>query len=191
MSKIIIDIALIPDEKMIQYILDINENLDWRLNLAEDHHLPHISLFKWCIEESDLDNIIDYLDNVTLNLKGQHLVVEKAKSSNYEDGKTAGFYIQSDDNVLSLRNDIADNIRKYCTYKNMKNEYFIDDNIDPLSIEFVENYDNYKFKSHISLWFGQLPDIKLPIEFVADKLWIYHMWDFCTCAKPIKEYKLS
>jgi hypothetical protein len=189
MSKMVIDIALIPDEKVFQYILDINKKLDWKIILKLNKNIPHLSLFKWCINESDLNNIIWYLDNLQIDKLKLNIV--ESKSWLYLDWKTSSLYIETTPDLMKLRESIAQNIGKYFSYDNIKIGYYVWKTIDPLSIKWIENYNYNTSSYHISLWFWYLPEINLPINFEVNKLWIYQMWNFCNCAKVIKEYILS
>ncbi len=79
MSKIAIDIVLLPPDDVMDICIDLckkfpDYNND-RVSLNKINNLPHASLFMGIIEENEIDKIINKIESITKEYKSLNLTI--------------------------------------------------------------------------------------------------------------------
>lgn len=192
-----IDIALIPEKKVFDLAIGINNQLiektgDYSIVLGESKNIPHISLAMCGIAAESLDEL---KFAVFEGLQGY--IPYKAEFRGYAVIETSGgdfisgIDIVRDENILEMQ-DILVNILTDFRYKKINSEFFYEDSaiVSDFSIEYAENYferqTGKNFSPHITLGHGNVEEIPVyeecPNNFTCNRLAICHLGNHCTCS---------
>ncbi len=200
MSKIAIDVVLLPPEKIMDICIDINKkdpNAFSKLN--KEDNLPHITLVMGIVDSEELTKIDEILEEVALNFSAIELDIIGIS------------YIVTPDNVKSYQFDFKENndikrLHKILMKKllpflsdDVKLEMFYKENneeIDKVSMHWVKMYkekhgDPKNYEPHISLKCTQAEYNSFPIKFTASRLAICHLGNYCTCRKIFYKTELK
>ena len=199
MSKIAIDVVLLPSEEVMDICIEVSKKFKPRSRLNKINCLPHISLAMGVIEEKQLGEIGRILDSVSKQFSSQKLEITKVDCSIKPDGrKSYGFKVKKSKKLKELHKKVMDGIVPLCDYKYVTIEMFNqDDPVEEISTYWVKNYGKKYgnptlFKPHISLSCKE--DVvydQVPIKFLAKRLALCHLGDHCTCRRILWETTLS
>ncbi|PLX28655.1 hypothetical protein C0581_01275 [Candidatus Parcubacteria bacterium] len=200
MSKIAIDIALLPPDGVMDICVELSQNFpdkSGRSPLNKVDNLPHISLFMGMVEENELNACINELEKLVKNIYSfEGHITELVEP---EDKKDTAFYfrIEKSEKLNNLHKILIEGLSKYFPKQSTKNMYFgyPDENIDEQTFFWVDNYITgsslEKFNPHITLKGCAKPTSpKLPITFQANRIALCHLGDYCTCRKILYETRL-
>ncbi len=190
-KKIIIDIAIIPTEEIINQCIFINSQLDNTGYISfKDGYYPHITLGMGCVLNDDLDNIFNEIK----------FCIEKFPKSiiniiGYEGNAYFSLEVGKNDLIINLHEEIMNIFKKYSHYGDAKKEMFYEsENVKENSglIKWVNNFEtdhaHDKYDPHISLGEGERPNINFPFSFMIDKIGVFHLGVHGSCKKKIKEF---
>lgn len=190
-KKIAIDIAIIPNQKVIERCIYVNSQLDNSNYISfEDGYYPHITLGMGCVMVDDMSDIYNQVESVIK-------VISKSKINiiGYEGSKYFSFEIEKDSFINDLHKNIMQIIIKYSHYgKTEKNDFYEADKVraDSGLIKWVNDFETEhsynKYDPHISLGEGERVPIDFPFEFIPDKIAIFNLGVHGSCKEKIKEF---
>jgi len=199
MTKIAIDVVLLPPEEIINFCVDINRKAKERGEakgpLEKEDFIPHISLAMGCMEEKDFDKISKVITEVAdqfspLNLEVSELYVLPSS----EKDQTHSFKIKNNEQLQKLHETLTDELQPFLSYQNVTTNMFVG-LLEEIPTTFKNDYrkkHSYdKYDPHISLRCRVLEEIKLPINFKASNLAIFHLGISCTCRKLLFSTELK
>jgi hypothetical protein len=200
MAKIAVDIALLLPEAINKICIDINqkEHAEAFSDLSKSNNHPHITLAMGVIDEKDIGKINSKLNEIIkqfskLNLRilrlNYEITPEKKKSYNFE--------IKLSDKLKKLHATIIRELLPVFSYDVNNKMFFLDfdETFNEVSKFWVKTYGRIhsnpeNYRPHISLKCrnGECP--KFPKEFVASKVVLCHLGNYCTCRTVLGSYKL-
>lgn len=200
MSKIAIDVVLLPSESMTEKAIEVNQKLLQRYSdkiiLNKINCFPHISLCMGVIDENNIPAISKLLTEIgkqfsALNLTATDLPAHTIPTDN----KIAEFQIQTTEKLQLLHELIMKRFSQFLTYEVSVDMLFTPPTIEEVTFYWIKNYHNKssfdKYRPHITLGFGEMTDIKLPIQFTSSKLALCQLGNYCTCRKIIVSTELQ
>ena len=200
MSKIAIDVVLLPSEDMMEKTIKINQKLlqqySNKIILHKETCLPHISLCMGVIDENDISAISKILTVISKQFSVFNLTAANLYSHTNSNGdKNAGFQIKTTKNLQLLHESIMKKLSKFLTYDVSAEMLFTPPAIEKITFSWIKNYlaktSFDKYKPHITLGFGQVVDAKLPIKFTSSKLALCQLGNYCTCRKILFSTELK
>lgn len=201
MSKIAIDIVLLPSDDMMDLSIEINKELlkkyDNKIILDKKHCSPHISLCMWCIEQEDLSNIKNILSYLSKKYSFFELIAESLKWNIIPTWKVVSWLkIKNDKTLNKLQNEIMKKSYDYLSYKPEKNMLFNPSEIENVTFGWIIWYekiynDPNLYRPHITVGFWESNNYNFPINFEWYKLAIFQLWNYCTCRKKLFEVELK
>jgi len=188
MAKIAVDVALLLPEKIDDLVIEINQKFDSLSKLNKENNFPHISLAMGVIEESEVELVNTKLKEICDRFNSLDLEIEEVYHIIKPNGKKSfSFRIKMTDELMNFHRTIMKELLLIFTYEVSIDMFNQDDEVDPISTYWVENYgknhenpDN--FHPHISLKCNE--DVvfdDVPIKFKASKVALCHLGDHCTC----------
>jgi len=187
MSKLAIDIALLPPDSVMNEAIKINKDFEPKLILNKTDCLPHITLSQAVIKEEDLGQVKEIIETIVREF---HPLKLHAKVVN----KPGAFFrITETPQIKKLHLEVMSRLKDLVSY-DAKPEYFYDDYIREQSLEWVSDFYSggafEKFDAHISLGVEQLVEDEHELKFIADRLVICHLGNYNTCRKILYEVAL-
>lgn len=201
MSKIAIDVALLPSEEMMDKAIEINKELlkdnEDKIILDKEKCLPHISLCMGCIDEDKIPEIQNILDEISTNFSPFNLQAVDLKADIIPTGKkVSGLHVKNQDELQKLHESIMKRLWNYLSYDVEISMLFNPLEVEEVTLYWIKNYakkyDNpSSFHPHITTGFGETDKFQLPIDFTASKIALCQLGNYCTCRKIIVSSDLS
>lgn len=181
-EKIAIDIVLLLPEEITNKVIEINNQLPGDLiKLNKKDSLPHISLCMGVVKKEDLPKIKKIIHKIGENFSELFLTIDRI------DNKRVCFEIKNNKNLQKLHEDIMTKLSPYLSYDATTDMCSSPPLVVERTLFWINNYKDQfclqNFRPHITLGISKLKSQKLSIDFVASKLAISHIGNYCTCRK--------
>ena len=192
MSRIAVDVVLLPDEVMMARAIEINAELVKKFGnkivLNKENCLPHISLAMGCIEESDIASVGRVLEEIANETSLPDLKVVGIRTSGNSKGETVSvFEVEKTTQLQSLHEKVMDRLTRYFSNDVTENMIYGDEDVAESTLLWIKNYRQKSsfenFFPHITIGYGQVENHSLPITFAASELALCHLGNHCTCRK--------
>ncbi|MFQ6036539.1 MAG: hypothetical protein ACE5NM_11940 [Sedimentisphaerales bacterium] len=192
MSKIAVDVVLLPSDEMMDKAIQTNAELVERFGseivLNKENCLPHISLAMGCIDERDIASIGRLLETIAkesplgeLTISGHHT------SINARGEKVSVFEIEKTKELQSLHEKVMKKVGLYFSYDVTRDMMYGDQEIAESTLLWIKNYPEKasfaNFFPHITIGYGQIENGPYPVQFTASTLALCHLGNHCTCKK--------
>jgi len=205
MNKIAVDIVLLPSEKMMDKAIDLNKKLlknyynipaSAGTILNKENCLPHISLAMGVIDKNEVFNINEVLNNISqqfylLHLKAINIYSQRIRTNQ----KLSCFKIENTRQLQLLHETIMNKLSHHFTYDVTAEMIYSSKEVEDITLGWIRNYtqkSSFKnFSPHITIGFGEIENINLPIKFIASKLVLCHLGNYCTCKKILLSINLK
>jgi len=189
MAKIAIDVVLLPPENIMDKAIEINKQFaDDPIELNKENCLPHISLCMGVVEEENLTKIESIINEISKQFSKLFLTIDKISAA------YVCFEFKNNEILQKLHEEIMTKLSPYLSYDATTDICFSPPPVVEKTLTWINNYRNISFKSfypHITLGISKLENRELNIDFVASKLAVYHLGNYCTCRKVIISSDLS
>lgn len=192
MTKIAVDVVLLPSEEMADKAIEANRKLRKqyadRIVLDKDNCLPHVSLAMGCIDESDIFDIEKILRTLTEKCLPQQLsVIAIHTGTNSVREKVSVFQIERTEALQSLHEEAMRKLTPYLSYDVTAETVLSPPPAGESTLLWIKNYPQKasfeNFFPHITIGYGQINDVSLPIKFVTSKVALCHLGNHCTCRR--------
>jgi len=200
MTKIAVDVVLLPSEAMTNQAIEANKELlkqyADRIVLDKENCLPHISLAMGCIDERHITDIEKILKSIAeKNKPGRLSIVSINTGTNSLGEKVSSFEVKKTQRLLSLHEEVMRKMKPYFSY-DVTSEMVLSPPIAGEStLLWIKNYAEKSafenFFPHITIGYGQLDDFSYTAEFTASKLALCHLGNHCTCRKILAAVELE
>ena len=195
MSKIAIDVVLLPSEEMMDEAIKINKELlksfAPKTVLDKQKCIPHISLCMGCIDEKDVPSLQVILDGIAKEFVSMSLVAEALESEVIPNGKIfSGMTIKNIKELQLLHEETMQGFWSFLSYEVTSSMLFNPPEIEDVTLQWIEGYKNKYdnpslFHPHITIGHGKTNKFNFPINFKASKIAVCHLGNYCTCRKVI------
>lgn len=195
MTKIAIDVILLPSEEMVDKAIEINKELlrsfENKIILDKQKCLPHISLCMGCIEKEKISEVKEILEDIAKEFSTFNLTAEGIKTDVIPTGKKVSeLHIKNIEALQKLHETVMRRLWKYLNYDVKIPMLYNPPEVEEITLYWIKNYakkydDPSTFYPHITVGFGETNKFKFPIEFTASKLAICQLGNYCTCRKVI------
>jgi len=200
MTRIAINIVLLPSKKMGSQIIEINkELLKTNMNkiiLGKIVNQPHISLCMGSVNENKIPQIIESIDEISnnftqFNFEGKLNVQTVSTSENI-----SWLEIINKDKIQKLHETVMKTIWKYLNYDIESYMLVNPQDVDEKTISWIKQYSNiYKnpslFRPHITVGIGGNIKLDRIFNFSSSKIAIFQLGNYCTCKKLIYSTNLN
>ena len=190
-NKIAVDIVLIPPEPIVKLAVELNKSFSD--TAKEDYVLdaktciPHITLLLGLISRDKLGRINAELNSVAEKFFTLDLRATGFTSSPHPDGKMfSSLTIEKDLNLQKLHETVLEELKPFFSWDDVEKEMFYSPPpVREISSYWVEGFNKNSarenYNPHISLGFADIKKEFVPVQFVASKLALCHLGNYCTC----------
>ena len=198
MTKIAIDIVLLPSEEVMDKAISANRELltqnPDKIILNKENCMPHISLAMGCISQSQISDAEEILSSIAENYINETLkFIGFSTSTNSIGEKVTVAIIEKTKLLQSLHEEIMTKLAQYLSYDIIEN-MLLSEKVDESTLLWIKNFpENSSFKKyypHITLGYGQLENFTFPDNCEVSKLAICHLGNHCTCRKILASIEL-
>lgn len=191
MSKIAIDVVLLPDPPMSDKAIELckrqHEKFGGKIELKKEKCLPHISLAMGVIEESDLTECDKILKEIAAVNKIFILAAGYRFNKIPSGGIVSEFTIKKTAELQSLHEAIMTKLKPFLSYDVSIGMIFSPPAVEGITLHWIKNYAKASsfgnFRPHVTIGFGKLDDAISSVDFTASRLAICHLGNYCTCRK--------
>ncbi len=200
MTKIAVDVVLLPSREVTSQAIEANKRLlkqnIGRIILDKESCLPHISLAMGCMEKKDITDIEEILHAIAgkydpglLNISGISI------ATNALGEKVSSFEVKKTEKLLSLHEEVMRRTSPYFSYNITGEMVLSPPKADEPTLLWIRNYPGKSafenFFPHITVGYGQLDEFPFTAEFTASKLALCHLGNNCTCKKVLAAVKFK
>ena len=198
MSKIAIDVVLLPSDGMTDKAIEANRQLlrggGDEIVLNKEGCLPHISLAMGCIDQPDIGHIGGILREIAGNCAVGRLRVAGIHVGASSTGKkVSAFQIEAAESLQSLHEEVMQKVGPYLSY-DVAVDMLIGSEVSESTLLWIRNYprqSSFKdFFPHITIGYGEMSDFPSPVQFSPSRLALCHLGDHCTCRKVLASWAL-
>jgi 2'-5' RNA ligase len=200
MTRIAVDVALLPDEVMTERAIRINRELiaeyAAKIILSKNNRLPHISLAMGAVDESDVESIGDTLDRFAREIPvGQLNALGIAIVTNTKGEPLSILTIERTESLRTLHEAIMREILPLLSSE-VTESMISDERVADTTLEWIRDYPRKaafdRFSPHITLGYGRAPaEGPFPIPFTVSRLALCHLGNHCTCRQPLVSVAIS
>lgn len=194
MSRIAVDVVLLPDEAMTERAIQINRELiaeyAAKIILSRNNRLPHISLAMGGVEESDVESIGRMLDRFAREIPVKQLsALGVAVVTNTKGEPLSIFTVEKTESLQTLHETVMRETASLFSY-DITEEMIQDKKVADTTLEWIRNYPRKaafdRFSPHITLGYGRANiEGPFPIPFTVSQLALCHLGNHCTCRQPL------
>jgi 2'-5' RNA ligase len=195
MTRIAIDVVLLPSGIMMERAIEINKELlknnEDKIELHKEKCLPHISLCMGCIDEDKIPEIKNILDEISTEFSPFNLQAIDLKAEIIPTGKkVSGLVIKNQDKLQKLHESTMKKLWNYLSYDVEISMLFNPPEIEEVTLYWIRNYACYYYKPslfypHITVGFGETDQFQMPVNFTASQIALCQLGNYCTCQKVI------
>ncbi len=200
MSRIAVDVVLLPSEQVQAAAIEANRELlkqcPDRIVLDKENCLPHISLAMGCIDERDVVCIERILQAVAGNRSLEHLVsIGIDVGTNSVGEKVSVLELERTAALQSLHEEVMRRLSPHFSHEVTAEMVFSPPPAAESTLLWIRNYPEKssfeRFFPHITLGYGQLDDFSFPPRFTASRLALCHLGNHCTCRRVLASVEFS
>lgn len=197
MSRIAVDIVLLPDHTMAARAIEVNANLDQsgarRIDLDAATCLPHISLAMGCIDRGDVPSIADALRAVLAEHPVSALAITGVVTSlNGRGEAVSAFALRATPALQALHEAIMEAMQPFFSYDVAETMLHGDEPVAATSLEWIRTFRQKAafrvFFPHLTLGYGEVvAPMQFPADLTARTLAVCHLGNHCTCREVLAE----
>jgi len=199
MSKIAVDVVLLPEGPMAERTIEANrelvEKFGKKIVLDKERCLPHISLAMGCIEEGDIDDIGEVLKSIAEGAAFEELVVVGIEvSENLLGEKVSVFEVERKEHLQRFHYEVMEKVKPYFSYDVSGEMIYGGGEVAETTLEWIKNYPEKSsftnFSPHVTIGYGESVGMAFPIEFAASRLALCHLGNHCTCREVLVSFEM-
>lgn len=184
MTKLAIDIVLLPPEHIMDLCIEINKGDPFGRILAKDDWVPHATLFMGLIDEKDIQKVSDIIYNISNNHQSFNLEIIETYFEEKEDGsRNHGFRIKPTEELQQLHEELMEQLKEYLTTEATPEDFFGEGATTDYINEFEQKWSHQNFDPHITLRAHEVTYNQFPISFTSNKIAMFQLGKGCTCRK--------
>ena len=190
MSRIAVDVVLLPDEAMMARAIELNAELVKKFGnkivLNKENCLPHISLAMGCVEEADIPSVEKVLEAIAKETSMPDLKVVGIRASGNSKAEIVSvFEVEKTTQLQSLHEKVMDKLAPYLSSDVTENMIYGDEDVAESTLLWIKNYRQKSsfenFFPHITIGYGQVENHSPQKTFAVSKLALCHLGNHCTC----------
>lgn len=195
MSRIAIDVVLLPEAEITRLAVEANRRLVGsgrdEIVLDETTCLPHISLAMGVIEAEQVDTVTETLVTSARDCPTGELVLTGVVTVlNAKNEPNSMFAVAKTTALQELHERIMEAIEPYISRDVTAQMIHGDEDVAPSTLAWIRGYRQKAafgaFFPHITIGYGVVQEaMTFPIRFVAPTLALCHLGNHCTCRKVL------
>lgn len=152
--------------------------------------LPHVSLAMGCLDPEDLDAAGQILRQIARdNPVGALTIIGIATTANAEGQRVSSLLIDKTEPLQRVHEQLMHGLSPFLTYDATEQMLYGQGPVSPTTLDWIADFPKKSslafFWPHITLGYGGVPAVDLPISFAATHLALCHLGNHCTCRKVL------
>jgi 2'-5' RNA ligase len=190
MSKIAVDIVLLPSGEMMDWAIELNKELAGkapdRIILNKQDSLPHISLAMGCIEADQVTQIGQILQKIAKKHSLGELAATGIQVERNSNGRNVSVLVVEKTRELQLlHEEVMKRMLDHFTYDVTADMVLSEGQVGSSCLLWIKGYRQHssfeRFFPHITIGFGQAEGGTFPMRFKVPQLALCRLGNNCTC----------
>ena len=200
MSRIAVDVVLLPPEAIMDRAIEANaelvEKFGGKIVLNKDNCLPHISLAMGSIDEGDIGKVEQLLGRIAGNTRlGDLAVVGITVSTNAVGEKVSCFEVARTEGLQSLHERVMEELAEYLSGEATAEMLHGSEGVAASTLIWIRGYREKSsfanFRPHITIGYGETEGAPFPLRFAVSRLALCHLGNHCTCRRILASVKIK
>jgi 2'-5' RNA ligase len=200
MSRVAVDVVLLPDEMMTDRAIEINAELvkefGAEIVLNKTNCLPHISLAMGCLEETHIASVKEILAAIAKEAPPGNLKMLGIRSSENSKGRRVSvFEVERTSQLQTLHEKVMEKLTPYLTGDVTEDMIYGNEDVAASTLLWIKNYRRdssfENFFPHLTIGYGQTRSRMQPTAIAASKLALCRLGNHCTCRKILVSMELT
>jgi len=194
MSKIAIDVVLLPPDEIMDFIIDINKNEEKQGNskgaLNKVNFLPHLSLAMGVIKKADFDKVIKIIATISEQFEEMNLEIGEPYFVTGEDEiKSYGLRVLGK-HLQNFHEELMNQLGPFLTFDATREEIYKQEE-DPDYVNTYKEKGSFEnYEPHITLRCKEVTSEIPKIKFKGNRIAMCHIGKSTTCRKMLFETEL-
>lgn len=190
MSRMAVDVALLPDERVCARAIAVNRDLVAQYGrhiVLDDEHLPHISLAMGCIKTDDVEPVRRALAASARQCPTGELVITGiATTLNARGQQVSSFLLAQTKTLQTLHERVMTEMQAHFSYDVTPEMIYGDEDVAETTLAWIRTYREKAafraFVPHITLGYGRVSTpLTFPLPCAVSALAICRLGNHCTC----------
>ncbi len=200
MSRIAVDIVLLPDAAMTERALRANTLLVQQsgseIVLSADDCLPHVSLAMGCIESGRIRAVHTVLQDLARDHPlGELVVTGIVTTLNAQGRQNSSFALANTVALQALHEDVTHRMQDYFSYDPTPEMIYGGGPVAESTLAWIRTFREKSsfgvFFPHITIGYGPVCEaMTFPLRLGASRLALCHLGNHCTCRKILASVEL-
>jgi hypothetical protein len=206
-----IDVLLTPDETMVKRAVELNKRMVAEFPEGfelDESHIPHVSVLQRYVRTKDLKKVYDAVERVITAENVASLRLNASKIEGLISSGTQGLAviaISPTEDLLNFQLKLIDALEPYvenngtaAAYLTSEEEPDISDDTLKFIENFVPDHSGKNFVPHVSVGVSAIEFLEkiasepfTPLKFSPAGIAVYHLGNYGTAQKVLKEWSLS
>lgn len=194
MTKVAVDVVLLPDEDIAAKALTVNRKLIEQYGrhiVLDESHLPHISLAMGCMDTDNVAPAREVLETVARECPPGDLVITGiATVLNARGRQVSSFILAQTGPLQTLHERIMNEMQAYFSYDVTPEMIYGEQDVAETTLAWIRTYrEKAAFRAffpHITLGYGRVCEpLTFPMACAPSALALCHLGNHCTCRKVL------
>jgi 2'-5' RNA ligase len=201
MSKIAVDIALIPPGDALEKIIQFNRELitdKQEIVLNKDSYLPHCTISMGVIESEKIPELWQKITSLANETKAIAFKANKIETYLRPDGRTkiSGIDCEKTWELQNFHEKVMQLTKEYLTFDDVDLAMFVPSEfLTDAATGYIKGFWRKKslqgYDPHITLGLGEPKDSSIDLDFQLSRLALCQCGAYTTCAKILLETRLQ
>jgi|SRR3989338_6743435 len=200
MSRLAIDVVLLPDRAMIEKAIAISSRLQEKENgpfkLGTEDYFPHVTLAMGVINEGHIDKGKEILKELAQRTRPLSLMAEKLDPlPSLVGGFVSCIEVGKTPELKELHRQMIERFVPLLTFDSSPDIFVEPETIQEGTMRFIKNFpkrfDFNEYHPHITIGRGAAYEPFEPVAFTAPTLGLCQLGQFCTCRKILASFELK
>jgi len=200
MSKIAVDVVLLPDDAMTEQAIAISARLYEKergaFKLGREDYLPHVTLAMGVLDEGGVEKAGEMLKKIAVETKPLSLKAEKLEALvSLVGGFVFCIEVGKSPELKNIHQKVAESFIPFLTFDSSPDIFVEPATIQEGTMRFIKNFpkkfDWNEYHPHITIGRGSAEEAFTPSNFSTPTLALCQLGQFCTCRKVLALFPLS
>jgi hypothetical protein len=191
MSRVAVDVVLLPDEKTTNLAIRLNAELvrqyGRQIVLSEQDRRPHVSLAMGCLEPDRVEEVRSLLERIAADHPpGEIDITGIVTTLSGKTQRISSFVLAKTPELQSLHEDVTGRMQPCFTYDPTAETIYGDEPVAETTLTWIRTFREKSsfgaYFPHITLGYGPVHQpVTFPFRMKPKAIALFHLGNHCTC----------
>jgi len=201
MPDIAVDVVLVPAQTDLDRFVSLSQNLylesgNPTIVLDGKNCFPHVTLAMGIIEDTSIVELQKILEQQVHLLRALSMIGHDVFVGRTPKGEiNSGINVQKTEEIQKIHETVLGVLKPLLIERFSIEALYPDPPPCETTLFWIRNFEAHssheKYEPHITIGFGELKNVTLPMFFTADRLAVFQLGNYCTCRKLLFDFHLG